>query len=207
MWPKRVAFFGSSSIYGAADSEFGGFVNRFRLWYESIDSQHRVYNLGIWGESTRELIDRIAPEASRRRPHLIMIYPGFNDCRRMGSPDAPRAVSVDEFCQTMRELICGAQAIADTVVMTGYPFDETRTSPYANTDCFYLRSDAEEYTHALVAAARKCDARVLDFFASYRNREMSPLLSDDGLHCNARGHESLFSIARDFFRDTFPRGT
>jgi hypothetical protein len=84
MPPGRIVIFGSSSICGTADYELGGFVNRFRFWYESIDSSYRVYNMGIWGEQTRGVIDRIAPEASVRRPHLIMVYPGFKDCRRQG---------------------------------------------------------------------------------------------------------------------------
>lgn len=203
MTPKRIAFFGSSTIYGTADHEAGGFVSRFRLWYESIDPEHRVYNLGIWGEQTRSLIDRIAPEASCRRPHLIMIYPGFNDCRRQGFPDSPNTVPLPRFREAMRELITNAQAITETVVMTGYPFDESRTSPFANTDSHYLLRDAEAYTAALIDMANDRAARVLDFFALLRGEEMRDLLAPDGLHCNAQGHERLFALTRDFFQNTY----
>ncbi|MCO6043927.1 GDSL-type esterase/lipase family protein [Aeoliella sp. ICT_H6.2] len=203
MTPKRIAFFGSSSIYGTADDEAGGFVNRFRLWYESIDNRHRVYNLGIWGEQTRSLIDRIAPEAARRRPHLIMVYPGFNDCRRQGFAEAPNAVPLPRFREAMQELISNAQAITETVVMTGYPFDESRTSPYLDTDSHYLLRDAEDYSSALVAVARRCQAGVLDLFTQLQCVDMNSLLAPDGLHCNAQGHEKLCVLTKDYFRAAY----
>lgn len=201
--PKRIVIFGSSSIYGTADAECGGFVNRFRLWYESVDARHRVYNLGIWGEQTRGLIDRLASEATRRRPHLIMIYPGFNDIRREGSADSPNAVSLSEFREMMTELLTIAQAITETVIVTGYPFDEARTTPYAKTDSYYLLRDAEAYTNALVAVANARRAKVLDFFASQRKDDANQVLATDGLHRNARGHELLFRATQQFFRETY----
>jgi len=203
MPPKRIAFFGSSTIYGTADSALGGFVNRFRLWYEAIDPQHRVYNLGIWGEHTQGLIDRISEEATRRRPHLILIYPGFNDCRREGSRDAPNAVAITSFRESMRELICTAQSVAETVVITGIPFDESRTTLYLNTESYYLLRDAKEYTNALVAVANERNAKVLDFFAALASHDMDGLLAPDGLHGNAACHELLFCITREFIREAF----
>ena len=203
MAPRRIAFFGSSTIYGTADSELGGFVNRFRLWYESVDPRHRVYNLGIWGEQTRSLIDRIDSESSRRRPHLIMIYPGFNDCRRDGSADQPNVLALEDFREAMRELISRAQAVTETVVLTGIPFDDTRTTPYPNTSSYYLLRDAEEYTQALRSVAQEQDARILDFFAALIDHDMRNLLADDGLHGNADCHERLYRLTRDFVSDTY----
>ncbi|WP_425400692.1 SGNH/GDSL hydrolase family protein [Aeoliella sp.] len=205
--PRRIAFFGSSSIYGTADDEVGGFVNRFRLWYEAIDSQHRVYNLGIWGEQTRSLIDRIVPEAARRRPQLIMVYPGFNDCRRDGSSDRPNTVALDPYREAMRQLISNAQTVAETVVITGYPFDETNTTPYIGTESYYLLCDAELYSDVLRTVAKEREASVLDFFAQLQGEAIHPLLAPDGLHCNSRGHELLFSLTRNFVCDMFDLGS
>lgn len=203
MPPQRITIFGSSSIYGTADSQLGGFVNRFRLWYETIDARNRVYNLGIWGEQTSSLVERISREASVRKPHLIMIYPGFNDCRRHGSRDSPNIVSKGSFRDSMLKLISNAQAIAETVVITGYPFDESRTCPLPSTNCYYLLSDAAEYTKTLVSASHELGAQVLDFFTALYDRDMDPLLAPDGLHGNTKCHELLFNLTRDFFQDSF----
>lgn len=203
MPPRRIAIFGSSTIYGTADKECGGFVNRLRLWYESIDGRNRVYNLGIWGEQTRRLIQRLPVEAIARRPHLIMVYPGFNDGRRVGGPKASNAVSIEQFRGLMGELISAAKGVSETVVMTGFPFDEARTTPFSGTDSYYLLHDAKAYSNELVAVASAQGARILDFFSIFQNEDMNPLLAEDGLHGNAKCHELLFDITRDFVMSEF----
>ncbi|MGD9544304.1 MAG: SGNH/GDSL hydrolase family protein [Methylocystis sp.] len=203
MPPRRIVIFGSSTIYGTADKDCGGFVNRLRLWRESIDARNRVYNLGIWGEQTPNLIQRLPLEAAARRPHLIMAYPGFNDSRRDGRRDAPNAVSLGQFRVMMEELISSAKAISETVVMTGIPFDESRTTPLSGTDSYYLLHDAEAYSNELVSVARAQGARILDFFSILQNEDMSPLLADDGLHGNAKCHERLFHMTREFMMSEF----
>ncbi|MEM9729475.1 MAG: G-D-S-L family lipolytic protein, partial [Myxococcota bacterium] len=97
MLPRRITVFGSSTVYGTADDQVGGFVQRLRLWHEARDSRNRVYNLGIWGEQTSALLQRLASEARARQPHLILIYAGFNDSRRLDAPDGPNATPVDAF--------------------------------------------------------------------------------------------------------------
>lgn len=203
MVPRRITCFGSSTIYGTADSELGGFVNRLRLWHESLDERNRVYNLGIWGEQTSALIERIAPEARARRSNLILIYPGFNDCRRIASPDGDNATTTDEFADLMRPLLSTAQAVAPTVVMTGFPFDEKRTRPYRETNIFYRIDDARQYTDALVNVAGPLNVKVLDFFGQFQGVDMSPLLASDGLHGNSRCHQRLFEMTREFLLNEY----
>ncbi|MEM7145227.1 MAG: GDSL-type esterase/lipase family protein [Verrucomicrobiota bacterium] len=203
MIPRRIVVFGSSTVYGTADTEKGGFVNRLRLWHESVDARNRVYNLGIWGEGTESLIERIAGEARARRPHLILVYPGFNDCRRVGSREAPNASTIGEFGELMRRLIGEAKGVADTVVMTGYPFDESRTCPYPGSEVFYCLSDARAYTERLVAVTTENGVGVLDFFGAFGRENMTGLLAEDGLHGNAECHKRLFERTRDFLRERY----
>jgi len=106
----------------------------------------------------------------------------------------------------MGELISSAKAVSETVVMTGIPFDETRTTPFSGTDSYYLRQDAEAYSSELVAVARAQGARILDFFSLLKNDDMGPLLAEDGLHGNAKCHERLFAITRDFVMSEFGEG-
>ena len=206
MLPRRITVFGSSSVYGTADREMGGFVQRLRLWHEAIDHRHRVYNLGIWGEQTPALIRRIAPEARARRPHLILIYPGFNDSRRIDAPDGPHAIALNAFAGLMRELLSAALDVAPTAVMTGVPFDETRTQPYLGTNAFYRLEDARQYHEALADVAASFDVNVLDFFNHFRNTDMTPLLAADGLHGNAACHRQLFELTKRFLEAEYVVG-
>lgn len=195
--PRRIVIFGASTVYGTADSERGGFAARLRHWHEARGERNRVYALGVWGEETRGLVARISSEAAARRPHLIMLYPGFNDSRREG-PDAPPVVGKAEFRELISEMIRKARAVAKTIVITGLPFDERRTTPLAGTRSFYFRKDAEEYTELLREAAREEGAELLDFFTALSARKMDELLAPDGLHGNSRCHEAMFELARDF---------
>ena len=203
MAPRRIVVFGSSSIYGSEDVELGGFVNRLRLWYETVNPRNRVYNLGIWGEQTRDMCERVLREAPPRRPDLIMVYPGFNDCRRDGTIGSPNAVSLNDYRETIDRMVANSQSIAETIVLTGIPFDETRTAPYGDSQSYYLIDDAAKYNKALVETASSRNARLLDFFTLFQHQDMDALLADDGLHCNACGHEVMFKFTRDFLRETF----
>ncbi len=198
MTPRRIVCFGASTIYGSIDEELGGVVNRLRFWSEAQDPRNRVYNLGIWGEQTKSLISRLTAEAEIRRPDLIIIYPGFNDCRRIGSRDSVNVVSLKEFKQLMLELIRLAQTQAPTLMLTGYPFDESRTAPIAGTTAYYLFEDAEKYSATLVEAAAEQGADVIDFFSELKNRDLSDLLSADGLHGNAKCHQLLFERIKEY---------
>lgn len=198
MIPRRILCFGASTIYGSQDEELGGFVTRLRLWSESQHPRNRVYNLGIWGEQTNSLLARLPSEAQARRADLLIIYPGFNDSRRIGSREAENVVSLADFKSLMLELIDLAQAQAPTLMLTGYPFKESHTSPIEGTEAYYLFADAEEYSATLAEAARERGAGLIDFFSDLKNSDMSPLLSPDGLHGNAQCHQMMFERIRDY---------
>ena len=203
MIPKRIVFAGSSSIHGRGDTAVGGFVHRFRLWHESCDPRHFVYELGIFGESTQSLISRVGSEAAVRRPHLIALYPGFNDIRRDGGVHSDNASSLNDFGAAMRSLISERDSTTPVLMMTGFPFDEARTTPYRGSDSFYLRKDAEAYTEVLRSVCEDCNVPILDYFSLWASRELGELLAEDGLHANPAGHQLLFEQLRDFIVDTY----
>src|SRR6267142_1070190 len=75
-----IAVFGDSIVYGAWDKETGGWVNRLRL---SFDEQnhvyHQVYNFGISGDTSYDLLERLGAEARSCEPDVIVISIGIND--------------------------------------------------------------------------------------------------------------------------------
>ncbi len=203
MIPKRIVFAGSSSIHGTGDSELGGFVHRFRLWHESCSPKHFVYELGVFGEPTESLVARLVAEVSIRRPHLLVLYPGFNDIRRDGSVNAENACSQNVFKVSMASLISKAKSVAPVLMMTGFPFDETRTTPYTGTKSFYLQQDAEVYTQILRSVCKEAEVPTLDYFALWSSKEQGGHLAEDGLHANPVGHQLLFEQLRDFITDNY----
>jgi len=198
MIPKRIAFFGSSSVHGYGDTEMGGFVHRFRLWHEGQRPGNIVYQLGVFGETTASLTARIAAEGRPRRPHLIVLYPGFNDLRKKGGPEGENLVSLVEYQELVTQLLKAAIEIAPTIVMTGLPFDDSKTTPLKGTKLFYLSCEAERYTEKVREACRESQVPVLDCFLLWQSLNRNTLLAEDGLHASPDGHRVLFEQVRDF---------
>lgn len=203
MIPKRIVFAGSSSIHGRGDIELGGFVHRFRLWHEANSSKHFVYELGVFGESTDSLVSRLVAEASLRKPHLIVLYPGFNDIRRDGGVNAENVSTQNVFKSSMTSLISKAKSVAPVLMMTGFPFDETRTTPYPGTKSYYLQEDAEVYTQIFRLVCKEAEVPTLDYFALWSSKKSGGLLAEDGLHANAAGHQLLFEQLRDYLVEKY----
>ena len=206
MIPRRIVVLGSSSVHGYGDVEQGGFVNRFRLWHEAQHPKNIVYQLGLFGETTESLIERLSLEAPRRRPHLVVLYPGFNDIHKEGSEIAKSIVSLDCYRQLMLTLVSASQKIAPTIVLTGFPFDQSKTTPYRESDWFFLESDAERYTSVLKEVCWEEQCLMLDYFHIWQSLDWKTLLFKDGLHANPDGHQLLFEQLRDFLLGEFSEG-
>jgi len=198
MIPKRIAFFGSSSVHGYGDSEAGGFANRFRLWHEAQSPRNIVYQLGVFAETTASLITRVATEGPTRKPHLIVLYPGFNDLRKEGGSEKENAVSVGEYRDLITQLVKASIKVSPTIVMTGLPFDDSKTTPLKGTNLYYLFSEAERYTEVVRGVCAENEVPVLDCFLLWQSLNWKALLAEDGLHADPDGHRVLFEQVRDF---------
>src|SRR3989344_1664180 len=62
MIPKRIAAIGASYCEGKVDPEGGGFVGRLRSWHESFIQDNHVFNLGISGDTTSDMLKRLEKE-------------------------------------------------------------------------------------------------------------------------------------------------
>ncbi|WP_226648850.1 GDSL-type esterase/lipase family protein [Microbulbifer variabilis] len=201
--PKKIAFIGSSSIYGRGDTELGGFVQRFRFRFEPLNPKNLVYALGIFGENVVSLTQRVSSELSVRRPHLIGLYPGFNDICRIGGEESENTVALDFFRQSILELLQASRKIAPSFVMTGIPFDERRTTPYRDSDSYFFQKDAQLYSQVVREVALSEGTPVLDFESLWGPLEIIPLLSEDGLHANPVGHQLLCEQTWDYISENY----
>ena len=71
-----ICVFGDSIAWGAVDPENGGWVNCLRNYFESkslrVDQDTDVYNLGISGDNTNDLLARFDVEVRARNPDTIV---------------------------------------------------------------------------------------------------------------------------------------
>ncbi len=192
MFPKRIVGFGASSIYGRRDPEGSGFIGRLRRWHEPFHPNNVVYNLGISGESSAELVERFALEVPRRRPQLVIMHVGINDVRRVGSPAAETSRTLEQHLASVAQLIALARESAELFVVGQFPIDELRTAPYADGESFFLYKDAESYAGGVRDLCLRESVHFLDLFAEWSKEGVLPFLDEDGLHCNSAGHQRIF---------------
>lgn len=194
----NLCVFGDSISYGAWDAS-GGWVDRLRSHLHGVtigshfQSYYFAYHLGIPGNTTGDVLARIACEAKAREPHVILFAVGINDARWRVPGQTPH---VDEavFRRNIEALITEGRRFTRSLVFVGLTrVDESKTMPF-EANCYFeneriLRYDA--IARELTAAAGVPYIPAYDALSPAKDLE-------DGLHPNARGHEKLFLLVRDF---------
>ena len=85
-----ICLFGDSITWGAWDTERGGWGARLRNYFETNDYDIELYNCGVSGDTTDELIKRFDVECTARAPKIIIIAIGINDSLYINSEDNPQ---------------------------------------------------------------------------------------------------------------------
>lgn len=192
---KRIVGFGASTIYGYGDSA-GGFLERIKRWHQSQGDRNFVYNIGIFGDTLTGMAERFSKEVPQRKPNLIIVYAGYNEIRRVSSPDQEMLVALDQQMAKLRQILKSAKAICETLVINGFPFDQTKTTPFVNTDSYYLLADAELYCQQVIETAKVENCLSIDLFSAWSKLDYQRLLYQDGLHANDLGHQNIFELAQ-----------
>ncbi len=183
-----ICIFGDSITWGACDSERGGWATRLRNYFEAKGGNVDIYNLGISGDHTADLLERIETEARARKPEIIIFAIGINDAQFIHSANGTR-VSLDEFRQNIAKLFSIAKTCADKIVFVGLTrVDESKTTPVSwNTDISYTNEHIESMDNAI---EKFCGENGLKFIP------MKDVVGGehlaDGLHPDTRGHIRMF---------------
>jgi lysophospholipase L1-like esterase len=98
---KTICLFGDSITWGAWDPERGGWGARLRSYFETNNIEVNVYNCGVSGNNTDDLLQRFKVEATARKPNIIIFAIGINDSQYVNSKDNPR-VPIKNFKITYR---------------------------------------------------------------------------------------------------------
>ena len=76
----EIGIWGDSITYGASDTEALGWVGRLRKSLPQ-DGNVAVYNRGICGDTTEDLLKRFPIEAEAIQPNVIFFAIGINDSK------------------------------------------------------------------------------------------------------------------------------
>lgn len=200
MLPHKVVAIGSSSLAGVGDPKGSGFIGRLKNWHESNDFRNILYNLGISGDTTTGMLKRLLPEASLRKPELIIIASGLNDTKRVGKIDAPVTTLEEIFKSNITRLITQAKSLCDVVFISVYPINDAKTAPlsYWKKNIYYLMKDAIKYTALAKDICLRQHIPYLDVFNKWLQKDYKNWLAEDGLHANSSGHKKIYEDLKNF---------
>lgn len=184
----NICIFGDSITWGAYDPQNGGWVNRLRNYFEEQDKDIDVYNLGISGDSTADLLDRIEIEAKSREANIIVFAIGVNDAQFIHSTNSNR-ISDNDFENNIKKLFEIAKKFTSKIIFVGLtPVDETKTKPIPwNTDKTYTNERIKKFNKIIGDFCSKNNLKFISINDLLNNDDLV-----DGLHPNVQGHIKMF---------------
>ena len=155
----------------------------------------RVLNTGIGGNRVTDLAKRLQEDVLVHEPDWVSIMIGINDVWRQFDKDLDLAhqVLIDEFENTLNELVCRTLPTVDgMVLMTPYFIEVNPQDP--------MRAMMDEYSAAVKRVAEANGTIFVDIqaeFDAYLAHRPTQSLCGDRVHPNPVGH---MIIARAFLK-------
>lgn len=187
-----ICIFGDSITWGAFDPEGGGRANRLRNHLEP--DGHMVYNCGVSGDSTEDLLFRFKTEATAREPELIVFAIGTNDSQYIHSKDNPRT-TLEQFEKNLEELIKQSKDFTEKILFVGLTEveeEKVMPIPWSNKNIFYDNENFKQYDGIIKKVCVESKLPYVEVSDLLQRGELS-----DGLHPNSKGHEKLFKAIKD----------
>lgn len=194
---KIINVFGDSIAWGAFDSE-GGWVDRLKKYLMKDSSSYsEVYNLGISGDSTRELIEMIDIENKFRNPNVIIVAMGANDACYVKSINENYIV-LGDFEKNLLTTIEKAKKFTNDILFIGLTnVDELKVSPVPwAEDLYYNKKNIKIYNDKIKEV---CANNKIHFIEMLDLLDKNDLL--DGLHPNSEGHEKMFLRIKNYLEE------
>jgi lysophospholipase L1-like esterase len=197
----RICFIGDAFTVGAGDETILGWVGRVAgtAWAQNHDVT--IYNLGIRGDSTRDILRRWRRECDARLPrgangHLVFMF-GGNDAKEIVGTGVE--VPVEESVANARAIIAEAAAWLPTLWLSLIPMHETKPYPrlLPGTPAYRFDNGRQaEYTQRYAAVAQELAVPFLDLHTPLMHDPEWQLLTQagDGSNPNAQGYARIAAL-------------
>lgn len=203
---KHILVFGTSTTYGAWDLE-GGWVQRLRKFLDEriINSNYKefylVYNLGVSGDKSADVLERFESEIQARLGHdeneiIILFHLGINDCiynEQLGGLEVGR----EQFKENYRKLIDLTKKYSQKIVVIGSMPVDKRVDPMPwSPGRSYKNEYVEQYNKIMGGVAKESEVPFIEIYQRFINQNYSDLLAD-GVHMTSEGHKQFYEIVKN----------
>lgn len=164
--------------------------NKYKNGYVS------VFDLGINGNTTSDILKRFEPEAAHRTPTSIIFAAGINDSGYLGDASKP-IIGEELFKNNLKELINAAKNFSGDITFIGLTLgDDSGLKPYpdSSTGKCYDREISKKYNEILKEVVLQNNCRFIELFGSLDAGDFQ-----DGLHPNDNGHRKMFEAIKQYF--------
>src|SRR3989344_5790783 len=151
-WIEAIGAWGDSITYGACDKDALGWIGRLRRRIEH-DHATEVYNFGVCGDTSVDLLQRFKVELKSINPGLVLIAIGTNDSRYRGGDKDNREVAIGEYTQNLTALFSLAKECTERIYAIG-PTIAHEYAPWAPGEPEFDTEVLKEYSQATRAVAR-----------------------------------------------------
>ena len=201
---RGILCFGDSITFGRGENPSIGWVGRLKNWFEVQDEHNGVYNLGISGQSSIELLKRFDIEADARLriksdedQFTILIAIGANDTRVDFTPNGNVSrCTPEDFDKNIKELLKKAKSKKAQIGVIGLmPMDEAKSKDYHNSS--FENARLKQYHQMIQKRCKEAHIPFLDIF-DQAMKENYIMTLEDGIHPNDKGYDMMFKHIREF---------
>ncbi len=193
-----IFIFGDSITWGFYDVD-GGWAERLK---KDCYPKHIIYNLGVSGNTTFDLLNRFEFETEQRfyrdEKTLVIFSIGINDSQFNNKENRTR-VDVFNFRNNLLRLINKARKFTPYVIFLGLnPVDESKVDPIPWRQEFsYKNEKIKEYEGIIKNVCEETKIHFVPVFHKFYESDYENLL-EDGIHPNSEGHKKIFGIIKEF---------
>ncbi len=204
-----ILFFGDSITWGAWDEQ-GGWVARIKKFVDKkvIDTNfsyyHDVYNIGISGDKTSDLLERFDFETQQRlneEEETVFVFAiGINDSQFVDNQG--NVTPIDEFKINIENLITKAKKYSNKIIFVGLiPVDDSKlTLTSWESDKSYKLEYVSQYNKIIEQICQSKHVHFINLYDEFLNKNYKELLID-GLHPNSEGHKQISEKVLKFLQE------
>jgi lysophospholipase L1-like esterase len=193
---KRICIFGDSITWGAGLPGRVAWANLLRNYIEQkTDHYIELYDLGVDGNTTKNLLVRFDTEALARKPDMIIFAIGVNDSMYRHANEFD--ISTEEFVANLDRLLIMAKKYTDNIWFVGLvKGSDENTIPLKRsiTGKCYSKESVARYNQILKDFALNSSCVFVDIYDLLVDSDF-----EDGLHPNEQGHNKIYTAVKGLF--------